>query len=219
MSDDYGLDWPSLVGNPTDLKYARRDLAALKAAADLARIVSVAVQAGANVGVFPLYLAQRFQFVHCYEPDPTTLDDLCENVPAYLYEGKIVKHDCALGERPGRAYLRYCRRDGRPGHPGTHHVDYSHRAGVPVNVETIDRLGLESCGLIYLDIEGFEFAALRGAEATLEKCRPVVGIELNKNLDFMGIAASDVRAWLAARRYKPALSILSDEIFVPEEWV
>src|SRR4030095_13809625 len=48
---------------------------------------------------------------------------------------------------------------------------------VIVEMITIDSLGLDAVGLIKLDIQGSETIALRGAEETLRRCRPVVLIE------------------------------------------
>jgi len=41
----------------------------------------------------------------------------------------------------------------------------------------IDELNLPSCGLIQLDIEGYEYFALLGAQNTIEKYHPVIIVE------------------------------------------
>jgi FkbM family methyltransferase len=224
MSGPGGIDWSSLVGSAKDIRFARANLPALEYAANLARVRACAVQAGGNIGIFPLYLAQCFERVITFEPSEEALDDFRENVPVRLYP-TIELHQAALGERPGRGFLHAYRRDGRPGHSGTYHVTLADAlspgdtvGGAEVALETIDQLGLERCGLIYLDIEGFELYALGGAAATVERCRPVIGVEINKNLDRMNIAPADVIGWLGERRYRPAASYGSDMIFVPAEW-
>jgi FkbM family methyltransferase len=45
----------------------------------------------------------------------------------------------------------------------------------------IDRLDIEDIILIQLDVEGHELIALKGAQTTINKCRPVVAIEDNNN--------------------------------------
>ena len=45
----------------------------------------------------------------------------------------------------------------------------------------IDRLNIEDLVLIQLDVEGHELVALTGAQATIQKCRPVIAIEDNNN--------------------------------------
>ena len=44
---------------------------------------------------------------------------------------------------------------------------------------TIDCLGVSDIVLIQLDVEGHELMALKGAEQTINKCRPVIAIEDN----------------------------------------
>ena len=41
----------------------------------------------------------------------------------------------------------------------------------------IDELDLPSCGLIQLDVEGYEYFALLGARRTIEKYHPVIMVE------------------------------------------
>lgn len=215
------IDWAEMVGDTRDLAFARRDLPALAHAVDLARGRGVCVQAGANVGIFPLYLAAHFDLVHCFEPSQDALDFFFENVPGRIFHERIVLHAAALGERPASGYLHARRRDGRPGHSGTYHVSLDAAGaglGVPVKVETIDALSLIACGLIYLDIEGFELYALRGAVKTIMGCRPVIGVEINKNLDALSIKPSEVVEFIVSRGYRLAASIGSDKIFTPREW-
>jgi FkbM family methyltransferase len=63
-------------------------------------------------------------------------------------------------------------------------IDRTHDAGAihvdgPGNVPTvrIDDMDLPSCDLIQLDIEGYEYFALLGAQHTIEKYHPVIMIE------------------------------------------
>ncbi len=49
-----------------------------------------------------------------------------------------------------------------------------------VKVVTLDALALETVSAIKLDVEGHEYAALRGARETLVRCRPVLSIELEE---------------------------------------
>lgn len=211
--------WNDLVGPKPDIGFARANLPALQCAAGMARDYSMCVQAGANIGIFPLFLAQYFKFTHCFEPDAASLDYFYENVPSAKYRGKVLAHHAALADRSGRGFLYRTRRDGRPGHSGTHHIQMRDNGrGAEVALETVDGLGLASCGLIYLDIEGFELFAIYGAKDTIERCRPVIGVEINKSLEGMGIREQDVIGSIAAHRYVMAAKFGSDWIFTPAEW-
>jgi len=77
----------------------------------------------------------------------------------------------------------------------------------------IDALGLIACDAIWLDVEGYELAALWGAEETIERFAPVVGVE-DKGLGAaFGFDGATMAAWLAARGYVQVGRIGNDKIF------
>lgn len=105
------------------------------------------------------------------------------------------------------------RRDnsGRPVHEGLTHV-----AGPGTLPQMrLDDMKLCNVDLLYLDIEGYELHALRGAADTIARCRPVIGVEINRNIEHYGATAEQLRAWLTDRGYRRAYMANSDEIFVP----
>jgi hypothetical protein len=71
--------------------------------------------------------------------------------------------------------------------------------------------------LLYLDLEGFELFALRGAAETIQRCRPVIAVEINQNAGYYGITKEDVSSFIVSHGYRHALSIHSDQAFVPVE--
>lgn len=52
------------------------------------------------------------------------------------------------------------------------------KAGSQVASFRIDDLGLQRCDFIKLDCEGFEVSALKGMEKTIERCRPILFVEM-----------------------------------------
>lgn len=128
----------------------------------------VAVQAGGNCGVFPRALAKMFETVYTFEPDP-------ENFTALVYNTaelkNVIRLQAALGDEHGRTGLALA--DHEPNNCGAYFL-----AGQgPIPVLRIDDLILPDCNLIYLDIEGYELRALRGARATIDKFHPVIALE------------------------------------------
>jgi FkbM family methyltransferase len=125
----------------------------------------VCVQAGGNVGVYPLALAKVFERVITFEPDRDNLKCLLKNVPNY----NVTTYHAALGSR-----VEMC---------GMLHIDSdncgSHKTlpGTDVHVHTVDGLDLDQCDLIWLDIEGAEADAIEGALATIEKFSPIIALE------------------------------------------
>jgi FkbM family methyltransferase len=195
-------------------KWVDRDLATLDQACDLAKHHRVAVQAGGLHGAFARQLSLSFHVVHCFEPDPR-LFSLCAR--AIDWRAGVRLYNAALGFERGPVRTVQARRDGdkkRNAHAGvTHVVPGTTAGGASIATLRIDDLGLEVCDLIVLDVEGYEFEALRGAIDTIERCHPVIMVEINSNLTAMGLTSEDLRTYLRLRGYETAKKIHSDEIF------
>jgi FkbM family methyltransferase len=197
------------VGDRECIRYSQRDLSALKAATNLVRGWRAAVQAGGNVGIFPKWLTARFETVYTFEPDAELFEALMHNAP----ERNIVKLQAALGSERGCVSLSSIRRErtDKPAHKGLTHIA---GAGV-VPCLRLDDLALPACDLIYLDIEGWEYFALQGAADTIARCRPVIGVEINRYINYSGHTPEELREWLYAAHYAHAQTVISDEIYVP----
>ena len=130
---------------------------------------STCVQAGGNCGLFPLELVGHFSRVITAEPDPDNYAALAKNVAKYSH---IQARHCAWGL--GSGPLGIVTEEGNCG------ATYMWGGG-NIPQERVDDLGLRQCGLIYLDVEGYEEFVLRGAEKTIEFCRPTIVVEM-KNL-------------------------------------
>lgn len=132
-----------------------------------------AVDLGAHIGIFSRHFARRFEEVVSFEPAVENRKCLERNVPENV---KIVA--CAVGDRNETVLFR-CHlknsgatevvRDRRLEKPGFDHYE--------VEMITLDSLELDEVGLIKIDVQGSEAAALRGAEQTLRRCKPVILIE------------------------------------------
>ena len=129
------------------------------------------VQAGGNVGVWPRILAKRFKTVVTFEPDKENFECLNKNCP----ELNIVKlpnvlsdvHEDVEVKSPNKAHDNNC---------GAYQVF----PDGDIQSALIDELELHACGLIYLDVEGYELKALKGAAYTIQEFKPVVAFEDKK---------------------------------------
>jgi len=196
-------------GDPVGLRYAMRDLDVLDRVVMLTPARRVAVQAGGHLGVWPKFLAQAFEAVYTFEPDPESFLFLTLNAP----ERNVFRYQAALGAGPAFVSLSHERRDGShwPSHSGLTHV-----AGAgTIPTLRIDDFQFPVCDLVYLDLEGGELAALRGGVNTITRCRPILAIEINKSLDAVGVTADEVRSFIAALGYDRAHVFRSDEVFIP----
>jgi FkbM family methyltransferase len=199
-----------MLGSAEGLKWNRKEIPVLEEVMTLVPARRVAVQAGGNLGVFPKVMSRWFETVYTFEPDPELFEMMSRNAP----ERNVVKFQAALGCERGTVGVSRERRqkDGGSSHEGIAHV--SGKGVIPTL--RVDDLGLRTCDLLYLDIEGYELYALRGAVETVDRCKPVVACEVNKSLEQMGgITREDIHAWFRLHDYDFLRRVRSDEIFIP----
>lgn len=166
------------------------------------------LQAGANVGLYPLALADHFQKVVTFEPDPLNAECLIRNLMARDSLKRVTALVAALGEtQGGTCDMRVV----TPHNVGAHRVAFG-QGKIPV--WAIDELPLKACDCIWLDLEGSELFALKGAEKTIETFSPVICAE-DKGLDhkFFGVPPGALQEWLGARGYAEVDRIGNDKIF------
>jgi FkbM family methyltransferase len=128
---------------------------------------SLCVQAGGNQGMYPRLLSEKFGTVITFEPDPLNFHCLVNN----CQKDSIIKINGALGNSHKMVKLKR----GSMSNTGTHTIrDHGEITTIQF---MIDDLALTSCGLIALDIEGYELYALQGAVKTIETFKPVIIVE------------------------------------------
>jgi len=125
----------------------------------------MAIQAGGNIGAWPVWLAKRFIEVMTFEPEDLNYRCLVRNAERHH---NIETYHAALGAEEGRCELNVT-----PG-LGGHHM--SLRPGSTVML-TVDGFKLEHLDYLVLDVEGWEHEALRGALDTIARCRPIIQLE------------------------------------------
>lgn len=184
-----GIWWPDDVG--TDWIHALQHVKSLEWALERCRLrarLRTAVQAGGNVGLWPQRMAQSFRRVITFEPDHSLVTEcLLMNVSADVE----IRH-AALGDVEGTCAIKH------RGLGSARVVD-----GDSVEMTTIDALELEDVDLIQLDVEGYEWHALRGARKTILRCKPLIQVELRPKLLLKyGHDPADIREYLTAMSYK-----------------
>lgn len=138
-----------------------------------------AVDAGANKGVYTYWLERLAAHVHAYEPNPKMFKVLKSGVGA-----RASVHPAALSDQNGTFNLRI---------PKTARGTYSNQGGslnhqkvgqhygeVAVATHRLDDQKISNIGFIKIDVEGHEMAVLDGAQASIERDRPTLLIEMEQ---------------------------------------
>lgn len=132
----------------------------------------VAVDVGANRGIYTYWIAKSASRVIAFEPNPDVFEYLRRAVPA-----SVQTHNVALSDAPGTAVLAIpSAGDGE----ATLRSDVESVRTYAVECRTLDSYDLSGLGFLKVDVEGSETAVLRGAEGHIRKFRPVVFIELEE---------------------------------------
>ena len=159
QADEHTLDWPFTYGS-IDVD------SALEMMEPRLRGKRTVIQAGGAIGIWPLRLSQFFDNVLTFEPEPTNYECLISNTAGVQ---NIYCQNAALGEMDKRVQMKMP----TPGHMGAWYV----QDGGQIPMIRIDDLNIKNVDLIYLDVEGYEYFALEGAKDTIQKYRPVIGLE------------------------------------------
>lgn len=167
---------------------------------------SVAVDGGANVGDWSAILAQHFETVYAFEPSAETFMELKErlgHLPQMQSFKMALLDRCELvtvitPEKRPISRSRYVQRD----------------PGGEVHAIALDDMALSECGLLKLDVEGSEYHALMGARETVDRCCPVLIIEVDKHLKYLGSTEEQLLGLVADYGYEHVFSRGPDRIYV-----
>jgi FkbM family methyltransferase len=126
------------------------------------------VDIGANVGYYALLASRRTGpegVVYAFEPDPRSFRALTRNIESNDAPN-VRASRVAVSDRRGRRSLHLC---GVAGHTSLHRWSDGVDRTVQVDAVALDDLGLRDVGVMKMDIEGEEPAALRGMRETLKR--------------------------------------------------
>lgn len=173
------------------------------------------VDVGANIGQHSLVEARRrrnlggqSKMVFAFEPDPALFQRLQYNVGLNSLDDYISCNDMAISDEEGAAifYLATIQNTGVGSLAKQPPIYGQSEDTTQVRCTTLDAFfGSSSCpriGLMKLDIEGAEFAALKGARGILAQHRPALVIEAYEvNMKSFGYSLDDLHRLLVAAGY------------------
>jgi FkbM family methyltransferase len=159
----------------------------LRELAHLASAPGLALDVGANIGLYSYALKRLGRDVVSFEPDPAYQ----ERLRALLGNHARIE-SVALSDRQGIGIMRVPQvRDGYGGARGSlnsravpsHSVSMQYEA----ELRTLDSYDLGNVGFIKIDVEGHEESVLGGAQTTLRRSKPVLLIEIEERHNPGGI--------------------------------
>ena len=199
------------------LRFAEQDRLAIRthfadhgaAVEEMSSFIGIAANAnilfdvGADRGIFSLVFCgsgDRKRAV-AYEPSPSRFAAATALAALNACDGRLMRRQAALGNTHGRA-------GGTVFADGTMVPGAHDPAGTAADVEmtTVDR-EVEALGVVpdvmKIDVEGYEYEVLRGAQQVLRTRKPVLCLELHLDLlERRGISPGEVVANLEAHGYQ-----------------
>jgi FkbM family methyltransferase len=159
---------------------------------------------GANIGNHALYLRKRFDEVHCFEPNPTVVARLNENVALNGAENVHV-HAVGLGSERGEL----------PFHEVEDNLSvsrFSLEAGaadrmLPITTgdEWVEENQIRDVNYIKIDVEGFEGEVLKGLRRTVERFQPLITAEFSGHAAGKEATESELMSLAGYRLFEPLL--------------
>lgn len=165
------------------------------------------IEVGANMGTHSVDMARACApgTFYAFEPQPRLFQIMAGNLALNNIDNALAYPD-GCGDAEGEASLPRIDYD-QNGNFGAISLRDGGE-GVRVRIRTIDNLELAACGLIKIDVEGFEPRVLRGAAETIRRCRPALYVENDRAAQQQEvidlIAAHDYRLyWHTPRLFSP----------------
>jgi FkbM family methyltransferase len=154
-----------------------------------------AIDAGAYLGFHSAYMSRFFRNVHAFEPQVEIYRMLCANLLLNNCRN-VTATNGALYDSPGRLRLADSNQQEIPLPMLDGGIDYDRIGNAAalsfqltgenesnaVIAQTIDQIGLRDLAFIKVDTQGSDLHVLKGAQATIQRCRPVITAEYEREL-------------------------------------
>ena len=139
--------------------------AKLRAALKYVKNARTAIDVGAHCGLWTVQLGQYFDHVEAFEPLDRHIECWEKNAG---WKGTCRLHKVALGDEHGTCGMRVVETLSGRSHVSGH-------GSIPMR--KLDDYGFNDVDFMKIDVEGYEYFVLKGAEQTLLKNKPVLVVE------------------------------------------
>lgn len=136
----------------------------------------VAIDVGANFGIYTYALSRLCEQVVAFEPQPRCLVSL-----RAFRRPNVVVHECGISDAPATVPLHIPIVGGVPvfGMASLERPDHPHRT-TSIRLERLDDFALRRVSFIKIDVEGHERQVLQGGRETIAREQPVLLIEMEQ---------------------------------------
>ncbi|WP_083908657.1 FkbM family methyltransferase [Thioalkalivibrio thiocyanodenitrificans] len=133
----------------------------------------VAIDVGANKGIYSYALTKRAQHVYGFEP----ISELCDYIRRYG-SPRLTAINSALADENGEFTLRIPVSNGRRVTTRASLVGNTHGEERRVRVRTLDSYDFKDVGFVKIDVEGAEERVIAGGQSTIQRDKPVLLVEV-----------------------------------------
>lgn len=205
------------LGHCLFFNYNNPELESYRLLFGLVKNNSVCIDIGANIGYISMGMAAiaRQGKVIGFEPDQINYASAIENLSLNnLPNLEIV--NLGLGENSSEAVIDVQVSENR----GRNRIAVDAQDGEKIIIVKLDdflsQRNIDKVTFIKVDIEGYEYKALKGAEKTLRQCLPTLFVEIDEeNLAYQGDCAKDVLEYLQNVGYTSFVNAQSQKIVAP----
>ncbi len=175
-NEQHFVEWMTKNGELVDGK-GTYQIKKFRAAMTHCKSFRTAVDIGGHVGLWSMQLAKRFALVHAFEPVAAHRQCFDMNIGFALPYSQerdsqslynVEMHPCAIGDHEGTVNIT-----SNPISSGDSRVDGD--GDIPLH--TLDSFNLQEVDFIKIDTEGYELYAIKGAEETIKRNKPVMIVE------------------------------------------
>lgn len=125
----------------------------------------ICVTAGANCGMYSRFYSKMFETVYAFEPEALNFHCLVQNTQSR----NVIKMNAALGSENTFMNMKL--------HQGSNCGMHKMSGFGHIPMLALDTMNFPVLDFLQLDVEGFEEQALRGAEKTIRRTRPIIVVE------------------------------------------
>jgi FkbM family methyltransferase len=198
------------------------DLAVIDAVAEDSEQPTVAIDVGANLGLFSLAMAKRgFEKVYAFEPIPETFVRLRDNIDLNRdLEDHITINQIGIGEK--ESTLEFLLNEKSPGQnkiAANQNIDSCKNNTLSCEVVTLEsafeNFQIDRANLVKIDVEGYEVAVLKGAKSLMlsDRIDFIYAEVIPKALEEAGSDVDELSMLLDEAGYDPVLLNEADPIF------